>query len=444
MVDNPNYGSTQSTTTQTAQGAGNQNAGQGGNQKNQTQGGQTNKGPQTNQSLLPGVKGQDYRFVRFGNKVYAVYETKLPNGKSIRMSWLVSPKDYKAYGIQAGSLPQISQGQHQALAFFGNVTELNPPGGAVPGEHPFQTYLKKLRELNGNVSWMADQQFMQLMLMGYAEGWSSTELQQRLTQTKWYQSRTAAERSWEIDTTKAERANTLNTWNQRITDGIQELLGPNTTLREAGYDSKGLQAAAEKIASGKWGDPSEGFELWISQERDKLEKVEGTNAWMDRQQTLEEQRAFMNRPEDMYEKIRQEAMGWLGPTAMPDNSVLKRWSERLVSEKASDADWEQYLQTQAKALYPWLGPGEMWQDRASGYKRIAEEQWGMPIGWDNPVLGNLGQVNEQGVPTGAAMPYDEFTKVARKSDNFWNGGLAKEEGFNLFNYLNSTFNGVGQ
>ena len=433
---------TTTTTTGTGggTGGGNQNTGNQGNRnQNQNNNQGKPKGPQTNQSLVPGVKGQDYRYVRFGNKVYIVYETKLPNGKAIRMSWLVSPKDYKAYGINAAQLPQISSGQHKSLAFFGNVTEIQ---NGPPGEHPFQTYLKKLRELNGNVSWMSDRQFMEIMLMGYAEGWSSSELEQRLTQTKWYQSRTAAERSWEMDTSKQDRNTTVKTWNQRLTDAVQDLLGPNTTLKEAGYTSKDLQAAALNIASGKWGDPSEGFELWISQERDKLQKVEGTTAWMERQTELEEQRGFMNRPEDMYEKIRQEAMAWLGPSAMPDISVLKRWSERLVSEKASDADWEQYLQMQAKALYPWLGPNEMWQDRAASYKRITEEQWGMPIGWDNPVLNNLGQKDSNGVATGAAMPYDDYTKLVRQNDNFWNGSLAKEEGFKLFNFLNSTFNGV--
>ena len=395
--------------------------------------------PNINENQFPGTKGQDYRYVKYGSKVYVVYNVKLPNGRTVSMSWLIPARDYKANGVNLGQIQSISRAQHQALAFFGDAKEIQ---GGSPGEHPFQKYLSKLRELHGNVSWMGDREFMEIMLMGYAERWSSTEMQQRLTRTKWYQSRTAAERSWEQDMSKAERSNSTKTWTTRLMDSITDLLGPATSLKEAGYSEKDLRAAAEKIASGKWGDPSEGFETWLAQERKKLEKVEGTAAWMERQGELEEQRAFLNRPEDVFEQIKQEATAWLGPSAVPDTSLLKKWSERLVSEKASEADWQQWIQRQAQALYPFLGPNEQWQDRASAYKRIVEETWGSPIGWDNPMLTKLGQTDAQGKFTGSAMPYDEFTKLARQDDNFWMGAKGKEEGFNLANHLNSVFQGV--
>ena len=395
--------------------------------------------PQIKESLLPGTRGQDYRFVRFGGRVYVVYNLKLPNGRKINMSWSIDPKDYKAYGVSEAGVPQISRGQHQSLAYFGDAREVQ---GGSPGEHPFQKYLKKLRELHGNVSWMGDQEFMEVMLMGYVEQWSSTELQQRLTRTKWYQGRTGAERSWELDMTKAERANSTKTWSTRLSGAVEELLGPTMSLQEAGYKPKELDAIATKIASGKWGDPSEGFETWLAQERKKLEKIEGTAAWMDRQSSLEEQRAFLNRPEDVFEQLKQDATAWLGPSAVPDTSVLQNWANRLVSGKASDADWQQYIQGQAKALYPFLGTNEQWQDRASAYKRIAEDTWAAPIQWDDPILTHLGQTDPNGKFTGQAMPYDEFTKLVRQDDKFWHGSVAKEEGFNLFNYLNSTFSGV--
>jgi hypothetical protein len=242
--------------------------------------------------------------------------------------------------------------------------------------------------------------------------------------------------------TKAERANSTKTWTTRLSGAVEELLGPTMSLQEAGYKPKELDAIATKIASGKWGDPSEGFETWLAQERKKLEKIEGTAAWMDRQSSLEEQRAFLNRPEDVFEQLKQDATAWLGPSAVPDSSVLQNWANRLVSGKASDADWQQYIQGQAKALYPFLGTNEQWQDRASAYKRIAEETWAAPIQWDDPILTHLGQTDPNGRYTGQAMPYDEFTKLARQDDKFWHGSVAKEEGFNLFNYLNSTFSGV--
>lgn len=395
--------------------------------------------PQINESVLPGTRGQDYKYVKFGGNIYVVYEVKLPNGRNIRMSWKLDPKDYKAYGVDAGKVGTISRAQHRSLAFFGDASEIQ---GGSPGEHPFQKYLRKLRELHGNVSWMGDQGFMEIMLMGYAENWSTAEIQQRLTRTQWYQSRNAAERSWELDMSKADRASSTKTWQTRMGEAVDEMLGPGMSRAEAGYNDKALGDMAEKVASGKWGDPSEGFEVWLAQERKKLEKVEGSAAWIERQQTLEEQRQYLNRPEDIFEQIRQEAMSWLGPKAIPDSSVLRSWAERLANGKASEGDWQEYMRKQAQALYPFLGPNEQWQDRASAYKRIVEETWGQPVGWDNKMLGHLGQVGDDGKFTGQAMPYDEFTQMVRQDDRFWRGPVAKEEGFNLFNFLNSTFSGV--
>jgi len=382
---------------------------------------------------LPGIRGKDYRFVVYGGRVYVVYTVKLPNGRRVLMSWRVDKGDYKAFGIEPGKLQKISKNQFQNLNFFGDVSEIT---GGEPGEHPFQKYLRKLRELHGNVSWLSDREFMSVMLMGFVEQWSDAELRQRLSRTRWYQSRTNAQRTWELELSKAEKRNAINTWSERMVDALEELYGPAFSLQEAGIDSTDLKKSAEAIASGKWGDPTEGFEIWLGQERDKAEKVEGSAAWISLQTELEEQRAFMNRPEDMFEQLRQDAMMWLGPAAVPSTEILQSWSERLVSGVASEADWQQWIQQQAQSLYPFLGPNETWQDRASAYKRIVEETWGMPITWDDPILGRIGEGGE-------ALSYDEFTKLARQDDRFWQGPVAREEGFDLFNYLNQVFQGVG-
>ena len=395
--------------------------------------------PQINANMIPGVKGKDYKYVKYGGKIYVVYQVKLPNGRSVRMSWAVNKDDYKALNVDPGRVQQISRAQHRQLAFFGDASEI---GGGDPGEHPFQKYLSKLRELHGGVSWMSDKQFMGVMLMGYAEGWTAEELRQRLTRTKWYQSRTDAQRTWELDTNKAQRNATTETWATRATDAMQELYGEAFTLDEVGVTSEQLRKAATDIASGKWGDPSEGFEIWLSQQRNKAEKVEGTNAWIEKQQEISDRNQFLNRPEEMFEQLRQDAMTWLGPSALPDQTVLRGWSERLVSGVASEADWQSYIEGQAKALYPWLGPNETWTDRAAPYKRIAEDTWGTPIGWDNGVLSNLGATGPDGKPLGTALTYQDFTEQVRKRNEFWQGPVAREEGFDLFNFLNNTFNGV--
>jgi hypothetical protein len=393
--------------------------------------------PQINQSPLPGLRGKDYKFIRYGGTIYVVYSMKIPGGKTVLMSWRVNKSDYKGMGIELNRVQTVGKAQFTRIENFGNATEIV---GGDPGEHPFQKYVRRLREINGNVSWLNNAQVMQVMLSGYLEGWSDQEMLSAVQQTKWYQSRTEAQRQWEMSMTKAERNASTATWTSRVTDALTELYGPSFDLKELGYT--GLENVATKIASGKFGDPTEGFEVWMAQERKKAEKVEGSAAWMDLQKRLEDERAFMNRPEDMFEQIRQDAMEWLGPTAVPDSSVLRKWASRLVSGKASEADWTQYMQGQAKALYPFLGANERWQDRASAYKRIAEESWGAPIGWEDPILSQLGQLGPDGTPTGAAMSYDDYTKAVRSKNQFWQGPVAREEGFDLFNQLNNVFNGV--
>jgi hypothetical protein len=333
----------------------------------------------------------------------------------------------------------ISRSAFRSLNVFGSASEIAGLEGDV---HPFQQYVRKLKELHGDVSWLNNRQFMSVMLMGFAENWSAEELRQRLTQTKWYQNRTSYQRSWEMDMNEADRGAQLQTWEARMKEALRQLYGPDITPEEAGFDMTKFQKQIEQVASGKWGSPEDGFALWIESARRQAEKVEGTVAWIERQQQLEDQRGFMNRPEDMFEQIREQAMQWLGPKGLPDRQTLMKWAQDLVSETRSDGDWQKYLRQQAKALYPWLGPEEGWMDRASVYKSIAEDELGRSVNWDDGLLYKIGATDQDGAPTGAALSYDDFTRMIRQTNEWWGGDKAQEEGFELFNYLNEAFNGV--
>lgn len=390
-------------------------------------------------SVIPGKEGTDYHFVQYGSAVYVVYRVKLPNGKFVNTTWRVEKDDYEALGIKPGGVKRIGKSQFQSLNVFGSSNEIARTGSE---EHPFQQYLKDLRERYGNVSWFSNREFMSVMLMGWAENWSAAELEQRIKRTDWYQSRTDATRQWELELTKKEREKQKEVWRTRIADELDNLYGPAVDWRGTIKPSE-IKAWAERIASGKLGNPSEGAEIWLANMRKKAEKVEGSQAWIERQKLIEEQKGFMNRPEDVREKIRAEALEWLGPRGLPDNATLRKWSEDLVSENKSDGDWQKFLRNQAKSLYPWLGTDERWQDRAGSYKRIAEDAWGQPVSWDNKYLYELGERNAQGALTGKTLGYDDFEKLVRSDKRFWGGPTARQEGFELFNFLNSTFKGVG-
>lgn len=391
---------------------------------------------------LPGKKGTDYHFVRGPNGgIYVVYRVKLPNGSYVNTTWKVEAKQFKALNIDPSKVRRVSRQAIKNLNIFGSASEIVRRG--ADDKHPFQQYVDKLQELHGGVSWLKDKGFMSVMLMGWAENWTSAELQQRLSRTKWYQGRTDAQRDWEINKSKEQRQAEIGSFSSRVTTALQDLYGPTISLGEAGIDKDQIEKWAKRIASGDFGEPGEGFQLWFERQRAKAAKVEGSSAWIERQQELEEQRAFMNRPEDVKEQIRQEAFEWLGPRGVPDDATLTRWSEQLVSETRSDADWQNFIRNQAKNLYPWLGTDESWQDRASSYKSIAEEQYGSPIEWDDDLLVNLGERDASGGFTGNALSFDAYTKQLRSSDRWWGTKMASEETSQLGNYLNNIFRGVG-
>lgn len=376
--------------------------------------------------------------MRYGGASYVVYSVTLPNGQKLKLSWKVKAEDMEAHGIEEGAGRRITKSQFKALNFFGTTDEIQRRG---LDEHPFQKFLKSLQEIYGPVSWLRNKEYMATLLMGYAEKWEPAELEQRLRRTDWYQNRSAYQRQWEQTFTKADREDSLKTWNARVEDELRNLYGL-VGWRDAGITGEQMQAWTRKIASGVWGDPDEAFRTWAMEQRQKAEKLEGTQAWIERQAEEEAQRAFLNRPEDMFERIRAEAVQWLGPMGRPDQETLKRWAEDLVSERKSDGDWQQFLRRQAQALYPFLDPDEPWQDRASAYKSIAEQTWGSPIEWNDPILRSLGATDPNGAPTGSGLSFDDFERAVRTDDRFWGSNRARDEGFGLVSYLNETFNGV--
>jgi hypothetical protein len=395
--------------------------------------------PAIENDLLPGKEGVDYHFVKYGDKVYVVYRIEVAPGRFVNTTWRVDKGDFKALGIDPGKVRGISKKAFRSLNVFGAASEIARGEKDV---HPFQKYIRQLKELHGDVSWLHNREFMSVMLMGWAENWSAEELRQRLTQTKWYQNRTSFQRAWEMDMNDADRDASLGVWNARMKEALRQLYGPDITPEEAGFDMKKFEDQVKRIASGKWGSPEEGFAVWLESARRDAEKIEGTVAWIERQQQLEDQRGFMNRPEDMFEQLREDAMQWLGPRGMPDRQTLRKWSEDLVSELRSDGDWQKFLRKQAQALYPWLGPDETWMDRASVYRSIAEEELGRAVTWDDGLLYQIGGTDGDGAPTNEALSFDDFTRLIRSKDEWWKSDNAQQKGFELHNYINEVFQGV--
>lgn len=394
----------------------------------------------TEGKAFPGSFGKDYRFVVYGGVTYVVYVMTLSNGKSLEVSWSIDKADLDTYGIKPDKIQHLGQAAFQKLNNLGSWSQV--AASSLPEEHPFTTFIKELKRQHGDVSWLHDEKFVSILLEGWAEGWSESEIQNVLQQTHWYQSRTDRQRAWEMDLNKADRRTQTKTWTQQVSDSLKELYGADFNLRSAGITQQNINKWAMDIASGKWGDPNEGFQFWLQRQQTKAEGVEGTPAWIGEQQKLEEQRAFANRPEDMFQQLKEESRYWLGPVALPSDDTLRKWATDLVSETKSDADWKHFLEKRAQVLYPFLDAGTSWQEFADPYKATLEKTWGTPINWDNPLLQQLGQTDATGKSTGNAMSFYDFEVLARQDPKFWGGSTARQEGFDLYNYLNQVFSGV--
>ena len=388
-------------------------------------------------NLLPGVKGSDYHFVKFGGQIYVVYGVSGPGMPNFRISFKLDPKDYKAYGVDPKNVNAVNSATFSNFQHLGLASDIILNGT----DHPWTQFLQGLQK-DYNASWLNDKQFLGTMLQGFFDGWSADQTQQRLTQTKWYQTRTSTQRDW-VSLGRADKNAAVSGVLAQMDEQLRTLYGPDYALKDTGLTQKKLNSIAQNIASGQFGTLEEGFQVWTQKQRDKAEKVDGTPAWMAREQQIEAARAFSNRPEDAFQQLKTQSQAWLGPHGTLDDSTLKNWADRLVTQKSSQADWEQFIQKQASALYPWLNPGETWQDRASSYKQIAEKNLGGPVNWDDPLLAKLGGMDTNGTPTGAAMTFDEYQKAVRSDGRFWQGSQAANETYSLFNHLNSVFNGSG-
>lgn len=395
--------------------------------------------PGTTNHILPGVKGKDYHFVKNGGQVYVIYDVQQPGIPHFKMSFKIDPRDYDAYGISPGQVNVVNNATFKNFQHVGNASEIILNGT----DHPFDQYLQHLKEINGGVSWLNDKTFVGTMLEGYLKGWTSTETQQALQGTQWFQNRTQTQRDWALNLSRADRNAAVKGVVAQMQDQLKQLYGPGWTLKDANLNQKQLEQLAQNIASGKFGTVDEGFQLWSQHAQNHAEQIQGTPAWIAAEQQQEQINQFNNRPEDMFQQIKQQSEQWLGPNGTPDVGTLQSWANKLVVGTSSSADWEQYLQKQASSLYPWLNPGETWQDRASSYKNIAEQQLDGPVNWNDKLLSNLGQMDANGKATGGAMSYDDFTKAVRSDGRFWQGSTAANETYSLFNRLNATFNGQG-
>lgn len=391
--------------------------------------------------LLPGERGKDYHFVKAPNgATYVVYSVDIGGGRTVHMSWRIDKDQLDALGAQSAA--RVTKQQFSQMQVFGSSEDITRTGDT---SHPWQSFLKDLHADYGDVTWLRDAGYMKTMLEGWFEQMDSSELAQRLTQTHWYQSRTVAQRQWET-TGKAEKRSIIDNLSAKIHDTLQGLWGDASQM-PAGFASKEqVNAWATKIAAGAWGNPTDGFNAWAQRMQKQIANVSGTQAWMDKQSGIQSLNEFKNKPEMMYEQLKNDSFKWLGYAAENkpylSQATLKQWSTDVVSGVKSLADWDKFMQQQSAAMYPYLGSSQSWQDFVQPYKASAEQLLGKPIDWSSKYLQNLGVTNDQGDATGNPLSFDAYGKQIRSTDEFWRGSVARDQASSMVAHLSNIFEGV--
>lgn len=384
---------------------------------------------------LPGKAGKDYELVRLPNGQYrVVYTVPVPGtNKRVRFSYAVSNEDIKsgAYGLSANDARSVTQKEMKEFHFFGNADEIvNDP----KGRHPFKQFLKNLIEDNEGASWLDSKEVLSLFLQAETEGWTETRFNNRLTQSKWWNKRTEDQRAWER-ASDADKTKMRQEAAATITNLLETSFGPNVTWQSS------IEGAEEKME--KWAQGLASGRLSATALQTKIDamarKIEGTLAWAEWFGAGKDAADAVNAPEDMFEKIRQEYISWLGPKAKPRNEVLKTWAAELVSGVKSEGDWQKFLRTQSQALHPWLGIDEKWSDAIATYSGIASSLLGQEIGMDDDLLGDVVMKKNDGTPLNQRMSAYDFEQKVRSSDRFWKSRNADLEGQGLVSMLEKTF-----
>lgn len=385
---------------------------------------------------LLGEKGKHYDLVRGPKGSYVIrYKFKI-RGEVVSVGLKVGRDQLSKYGFKPENAKRFTAAQMKQIKNIGYADELAPHIRKGDG-NVLKSLVRSLGHQYGGQAILEDDQVMSVIIANSLFGWSAGEFENELRNTKWYRNTNDYQRQWVTVTSPKQKRDTIRQYQERVIDQLEDYYGLNWSKHVQG----GMRTAkewAEKIASGRWGTPDAGFAFWASRQFDKAAEIESTPAWIQRESEEEERRARLNRPEDMYETLRQQSDQWLGERYRPDRATLMKWANDLVSEKKSDHDWMGFLRQQSKALHPWKNDDTPWQDVASTFRGIAEDILRKPVDFNDKLFSNLG--NEKG--TAPLSAYD-FELMVRQDNRAWaEGSRLWDEGTAIGMQLANMFSGV--
>ena len=171
---------------------------------------------------------------------------------------------------------------------------------------------------------------------------TEAELQNRLQDTEWFQTRTAEELEWN-SLSEAERAKRMEEMSARMVQTVFQFAGV-----QVDPEDPRVKNHLEAVASGKLG-----FGAWTQIIKDQSADDE-ESPWA--RQQRDELEAQKQRPidiENTSQRIRETSERW-GVGWSPE--TIHQWAKQLVEKDKSDEDLILELRQQAQVLYPWKDP----------------------------------------------------------------------------------------
>lgn len=403
-------------------------------------GGGAGGGSPSRNRFLPGVKGKDFKVYTHNGRTYVSYWVEV-GGHQVRVSWFVPKDDLKAYGLKEDEGRELNGAQFRKYkkSLFGNANRLKLHG---EDRHPFQAWLEDVRAQYGGTGLLKNREVMQILLMGYAEGWSQESIKGQIRQTPWWQSTTQYSRRWNFELTDAEKKTTINSLRLKMQESLEATYGSDWRKH---YSEEKLEKEVVRIASGRYGmegNPDDAFDTWSTRITNRAERIDGSPAQINAGEARQAQVNSEANPAVMRAQIEQQAREWLGPNAVPASDVLSDWANRLAKGEKGTHEWEGYLKRQKKALFKYLDEDETWLDRASTYKSNAEKLLGTTLAYDDPFFQDLTAKKADGTSIeDQAMSAREFELMIRGSDRYWESDTADQEGQGILSLLERTFLG---
>lgn len=356
------------------------------------------------QKVLP-KDGQIRRYAGPPASTYAIY---IIPGSDVVVYWKIPDENFDVTGMHYDESPLADITQDTTMAHMVNGGDANELTNIGSDFGTFGQWVTSLTtSLFGDNPAKDDPEIKRVLAQKIARpDMSDAELEGLLRQTNWFKQRSDVEREWN-DLSDAERLARIDETASRLSE---------TYFRETGariaFDDGTLRSWAQQVASGRTGYGAV-LETWIRPAA--LQNPESPWSRTIRNEQ-ENQRKRGVDIENRSQGARELAERW--GIQMSDQS-LAEWGAKLMGNEASDADFVQFLQDQAKILYPWKDPTVPTMDAArpwlDTYSRVLET--------GNPSLFNP----EVQKALNAGMPLFEFEKELKSRPEWLETGNANRE-----------------